>query len=135
MKSMSTLYLTSAIALNLSLGSHVQAAWVKIGENARSVAYIDSQVRRSGETATYWVLFDYKAIQESQRSGRRYRSEKSQHETRCNAEQDRILFFTWHEDPMGDGVVVYTGRNSTPWEPTNAPNSYANAMWRFACSK
>jgi len=38
------------------------AEWVRIGENSRSVAYIDTAIRRSGDTATYWLMFDYKAV-------------------------------------------------------------------------
>jgi hypothetical protein len=34
------------------------AEWVRIGENNRSVAYIDTAIRRSGDTVTYWVMFD-----------------------------------------------------------------------------
>lgn len=111
------------------------AEWVQIGENNRSIAYIDTAIRRSGDTATYWVMFDYKAVQESARSGRRYLSEKAQREIECRAERDRVLFFTWHSDQMGNGIVVYTGIKPTNWEPTSSPGSFANAFWQFICGK
>ena len=111
------------------------AEWVRIGENNRSVAYIDTAIRRSGDTATYWVMFDYKAVQESARSGRRYLSEKAQRETECRSERERVVFFTWHTEQMGNGIVVYTGNKPTNWEPTSAPGSFANGFWQFICGK
>ena len=112
-----------------------RAEWIRIGENNRSTAYIDTAIRRSGDTATYWVMFDYKAVQESIRSGRRYQSEKAQREIECRSERDRVLFFTWHSEQMGNGIVVYTGNKPLDWEPTNSPGSFANGFWQFICGK
>lgn len=117
------------------LSSNAAAEWVRLGENNRSIAYADTAIRRSGDTATYWVLFDYKTVQESARSGKRYLSEKTQREIDCQSERDRVLFFTWHSDQMGNGTVVYTGSKPTNWEPTSSPGSFANAFWKFVCSK
>lgn len=115
--------------------SNVMAEWVRVGENNRSIAYADTAIRRSGDTAIYWVLFDYKAVQESTRSGRRYLSEKSQREIDCQSERDRAIFFTWHSDQMGNGTIVYTGNKPTNWEPTSSPSSFASAFWMFVCGK
>lgn len=115
--------------------NNAMAEWVRVGENNRSIAYADTAIRRSGDTATYWVLFDYKTVQESARSGKRYLSEKTQREIDCQSERDRVLFFTWHSDQMGNGTVVYTGSKPTNWEPTSSPGSFANAFWKFVCSK
>jgi len=117
------------------LSGNAVAEWVRIGENNRSVAYVETAIRRSGNMAVMWVLFDYKSIQESPRSGKRYLSEKAQREIDCISEQERVLFFTWHAEQMGNGAVVYTGRKTTDWEPTSSPESYANAFWNFACRK
>lgn len=117
------------------LSKGAAAEWTRIGENNRLIAYADNAIRRSGDTTVYWVLFDYKAVQESPRSGKRYLSEKSQREIDCRSERDRVLFFTWHSDHMGDGTVVYTGNKPTNWEPTSSPNSFANTFWKFVCSK
>jgi hypothetical protein len=111
------------------------AEWVHIGENDRSVGWADAAIRRSGDMVEIWVLFDYKSIQSSPRSGRRYFSEKAQREIDCRSERERVLFFTWHADKMGNGVVVYTGEKATDWESTTSPGSYANAFWRFACGE
>ena len=124
------------LALMLSmLSSNAAAEWIRIGENGRSVAYADTAIRRSGDLAVLWVLYDYKSIQQSPRSGRRYFSEKAQYEIDCRSERARALFFTWHAEQMGNGVVVYTGRKPTEFEPTSSPGSFANTFWRFACEK
>ena len=86
MKQEPKLKLVGIIAILLALSFNASAEWVRVGENNRSIAYVDTAVRRSGDVATYWVLFDYKTIQESPRSGRRYLSEKAQHETECQSE-------------------------------------------------
>lgn len=125
-------YIFSALA-SVLLSTSATAEWVRIGENNRWVAYADTAVRYSGATAYYWVMYDYKAVQESPRSGKRYLSEKAQYETRCQAEQNRVRFFTWHSERMGNGVVVYTGNKPTTWEPTSAPDSIANSFWKFVC--
>lgn len=117
------------------LSGNAVAEWVRIGENNRSVAYVETAIRRSGDIAVMWVLFDYKSIQESPRSGKRYLSEKAQREIDCRSERERVLFFTWHAEQMGNGAVVYTGRKATDWEPTSSPGSYANGFWKFACRK
>ncbi len=135
MKQEPKLKLVGIIAILLALSFNASAEWVRVGENNRSIAYVDTAVRRSGDVATYWVLFDYKTIQESPRSGRRYLSEKAQHETECQSERDRAVFFTWHAEQMGNGIVVYTGNKPTNWEPTSSPGSFANTFWKFVCSK
>ena len=112
-----------------------QAEWVRIGENSRSVAYIDTAIHRSRDTTTYWVIFDYKKTQESALSGRRYLSEKSQREIECESERDRVIFYTWHTGQMGNGEVVYTGHKPTNWEPTSSPGSFANGFFNYVCTK
>ena len=112
------------------------AEWARVGENDRSTAYADATtIHRSGNTATYWVLFDYKAVQESARSGKRYLSEKSQREIDCQSERDRAIFITWHSDQMGNGTIVYTRNKPTNWEPTSSPGSFARAFGIFVCGK
>ena len=129
------LKLMGVVVILLGLSPYASAEWVQMGENNRSIAYIDTAIRRSGNVETYWVLFDYKAVQESPRSGRRYLSEKTQHEIECQSERDRAVFFTWHSEQMGNGVVIYTGKKPTNWEPTSSPGSFANIFWKFVCSK
>jgi hypothetical protein len=124
-----------ALTVALALGSSgVSAEWVRVAENNRFVAYADSRVQRQpGKSLVVWVLFDYKTVQESARTGRRYLSEKAQREIDCAGARGRVLFFTWHADKMGDGPVVYTGGKPTEWEPSSAPQSIGNALWKHYC--
>jgi hypothetical protein len=117
------------------LSGNAAAEWVRFGENDRSVGYADTEIRRSGDRVVVSVLFDYKSIQESPRTGRRYLSEKGQREIDCRSDRERVLFFTWHAEQMGNGVVVYTGNKPTNWEPTTSPGSISAILWKFACGK
>ncbi len=123
------------ITLLLLSSGPAYAEWVHIGENDRSVGWADTAIRRSGDLVEVWVLFAYKSIQSSPRSSKRYFSEKAQYLIDCRSERERVLFFPWHAEKMGHGVVVYTGRKSTEREPTNSPVSYANSSWRFVYGK
>lgn len=117
----------------LLLSESAAAEWVHIGENNKLVAYADTSTKVVGGAVVGWVLFDYKDVQVSPRSGRRYLSEKVQRETDCAGERQRAIFFTWHAGNMGWGSVIYTGYKPTPWEPTTAPDSIAKAYYKFAC--
>ena len=124
-----------SLIVQILLSSNAAAEWAPIGENDRFVVYADAQtIRRSDKMAIVWVLYDYKAVQESTRSGRKYLSEKGQREVDCQDERSRTIFFTWHAGSMGDGKVVYTGTNPLNWEP-NSPESIAVNIWKFACGK
>lgn len=115
------------------LSESVMAEWVRIGESTRSVAYAEKEIRRSGDIVVMWILFDYKSLQESSISEKKYLSEIDQREINCRTKQGRVLFFTWHAEPLGNGAVVYTGKKTTDWEPFS-PNSFGNASWNFACN-
>lgn len=126
---------TFSFFLLVLASSAATGEWVKIAENNRSVAYVDTDVKRTGDLASYWVLFDYKTEQVSSTSGRRYWSEKSQRETECSGERSRVMFFTWHSEKIGFGEVVYTGNKPFAWEPSSSPGSYGNAFWKYVCRK
>ncbi len=109
----------------------VQADWLQVGENPRLVTYVDTTIRTNQGSVLVWVLFDYKAVQESPRSGKRYLSEKAQYEIDRTSEKARVLFFTWHSAGMGNGTVVHTGNKPLAWEPTSAPDSIASVLWKY----
>jgi len=109
------------------------APWTKFGENSRLAAYFQRAQLESSTMPVAWVLYDYKTEQRSERSNRRYGSEKAKQEIDCAQGRTRTTFFTWHQGKMGDGQVVYTGRNDLPWEP-NAPGSIAAALAAVLCA-
>ena len=126
----------AALACTLTfLTSAASAEWLRVGENARWVSYVDSNVRDSGRSKIAWVLFDYKTVQESPRSGKRYLSEKAQREIDCQGERGRVLFFTWHANSKGDGAVIYTGDKPMGWEPSNSPQSIGYEISKFVCAR
>lgn len=109
------------------------STWTKFGENIRLIAYYQRAQEASPNLPVAWVLYDYKAEQQSERSSRRYWSEKAKQEVDCAQGRTRTTFFTWHQGKMGDGQIVYTGRNELPWEP-NAPGSIAVALAAALCA-
>ena len=117
--------------LFFSLAGGVQADWLQVGENQRLVTYVDTTIRTNQSSVLVWVLFDYKAVQESPLSGKRYLSEKAQYEIDLVSEKARVLFFTWHSAGMGNGTVVHTGNKPLAWEPTSAPDSIASVLWEY----
>ena len=106
--------------------------WSKFGENGRLVAYFQRGPDGPPALPVAWVLYDYKSEQQSERSNRRYWSEKASQEVDCAQARTRTTFFTWHRGKMGDGQVVYTGRNVLAWEP-NAPGSIGAALASAVC--
>lgn len=115
-------------------GTELPASWVKVGENDRLTAYYEraSAVSNRAGNVVVWVLYDYRIEQGSERSVRRYFSQKGQQELDCAAGRSRTVFFTWHSGRMGSGRVVYTGPTPTLWEP-NSPDSIARALATLIC--
>lgn len=112
----------------------VQAGWIKLVENDRSVVYASNQAPETKQGSKIsWVLYSYKDLQTSPRSGRQYFSEKSQVEIDCSGKRTRTIFYIWTDEPMGDGIVVYTGRKPSGWDPTTAPKSFGYSFWNFFC--
>ncbi len=131
MKKSTKLGLIGGAVLLAGLAGGAHADWLQVGENARLVTYVDTTIRTNQGNMLVWVLFDYKAVQESPRSGKRYLSEKAQYEIDRASEKTRVLFFTWHSAGMGNGTVVHTGNKPLAWEPTSAPDSIARVLWKY----
>jgi len=109
-----------------------EATWQQFGENPRLVAYYREAASNREGHVVVWVLYDYRLAQESERSGRRYISQKGQQEVDCAGNRSRTVFFSWHSERMGNGQVVYSGTTPTPWEP-NSPESIARALSTVVC--
>lgn len=120
-------------ALLAAFATGASAAWVKFAENDRLVSYYEPTKPDATGNVTVWVLYDYKVEQESQRTGRRYSSQKGQQELDCGGQRSRTVFFTWHAGRMGEGIVVYTGLKALPWEP-NSPSSIGRALSTAVCT-
>ena len=105
------------------LGGGKRTAVARLGRVWRDgrLAHFQRAPEGSARLPVAWVMYDYKTEQQSERSNRRYSSEKAKQEVDCSQARTRTTYFTWHHAKMGDGQVVYTGRTALPWEPTSAP--------------
>lgn len=124
-----------ALALVL-ISTHAMAEWAKVGESGQRggyTAYVDqASIRKVGERAKMWALFDYQAVQKT--SGVEYLSEKIRREYDCKQKQMRKLaysFFSWN---MENGDLIRSYNQPQKWEPV-LPDSIDEAEWKVACGK
>jgi len=122
------------IFLLLSSG-HVHAEWVLVsGDDGAGLAvYVDpATIRRNGNLAKMWQLYDYKTVQTV--AGDSLLSMKRFNEYDCVEERTRMLGYTWFSGNMGSGNVVYSTSEQQPWEPA-VPRSINRSLWKVACNK
>lgn len=114
---------------------HVYAEWVLVsGDDAAGLAvYVDpATIRRNGNLAKMWQLYDYKTVQTV--AGDSLLSMKRFNEYDCMKERTRMLGYTWFSGNMGNGTVVYSTTEQQPWEPV-VPRSINRSLWKAACGK
>jgi hypothetical protein len=113
------------------------AEWVEVADSNQEgmTTYVDlDSIRRKGDLAKMWQLFDFKNVQIS-KMGRSFLSMRAQIEYDCLEEQSRSLALTVFTDNMGKGGVVPSTRiKESEWEPV-APASMAQRLWKVACGK
>lgn len=126
------------LMLLVLVSSAAAAEWVKFADAGSGDAYYDTYVdpatiRKSGNMAKMWMLFDFKTTQVL--GGDRYLSVKSQQEYDCKDERDRTLYFMYQTGNMGNGGVIQSS-DGTPgkWTPV-PPGSFREALWNYACGK
>jgi hypothetical protein len=113
----------------------VYAEWVLTsGDDAAGLAvYVDpGTIRRKGNLAKMWQLYDYKTVQTV--AGDSLLSMKRFNEYDCTEERTRMLAYTWFSGNMGSGKVVYSTPDEQQWEPV-VPRSINRTLWNVACSK
>ncbi|MCL4844905.1 MAG: hypothetical protein KJ066_00075 [Acidobacteria bacterium] len=120
------------VGLSAQQSPKAEATWQQFGENSRLIAYYREAASNSEGHVVVWVLYDYKTAQESERSGRRYLSQKGQQEVDCTGGRSRTVSFSWHSEQMGNGRVVYSSTTATSWEPSS-PDSIARALAAVVC--
>jgi len=102
-------------------------------DEAGLTVYVDrDSIRRKGNLAKMWQLFDYKTVQTV--AGDSLLSIQRQNEYDCTEARTRMLAYTWFSSNMGRGRVVYTTADEQQWEPV-VPRSINHALWKVACSK
>jgi hypothetical protein len=120
--------------LALSSGP-VYAGWVLTSgdDEAGLAVYVDpATLRRNGNLAKMWQLYDYKTVQTV--AGDSFLSIKRFNEYDCAEERTRMLGYTWFSGNMGNGNVVYSTTEQLPWEPV-VPRTINRSLWKVACNK
>ncbi len=123
------------IALLALSSGPVYAGWVLTSgdDEAGLAVYVDpSTLRRNGNLAKMWQLYDYKTVQTV--AGDSFLSIKRFNEYDCTEERTRMLGYTWFSGNMGNGNVVYSTTEQLPWEPV-VPRTINRSLWKVACSK
>ena len=113
----------------------VYAAWMLTSgdDEAGMTVYVDSDtIRRNGNSAKMWQLFDYKTVQRV--AGDSLLSMKRFNEYDCAEARTRTLGYTWFSSHMGSGNVVYSTTEVQQWEQV-APRSINQTLWKAACGK
>jgi hypothetical protein len=116
------------------VSSSALAEWAEVFRDEAVTVYTDpATIRKAGNRATMWVLYDYKSVQSSN-SSKPYRSSRKQSEYDCKEEQSRILSLTAHSGNMAEVDTVFSLSKPEEWEPVR-PSSLAELMWKIACGK
>jgi hypothetical protein len=129
---MKRLLLITLLVLN---SGPVYAEWVLTSGNddAGLTVYVDPDtIRRKGNLAKMWELYDYKTVQTV--AGDSLLSIKRYNEYDCTEERTRMLGYTWFSGNMGNGNVVYSTNDVQQWEPV-VSGSIDRSLWKVACSK
>jgi len=113
----------------------VYAEWVLTsGDDETGLkVYVDpDSIRRKGNFAKMWQLYDYKTVQTV--AGDSLLSIKRYNEFDCTEERTRMLAYTWFSGNMATGKVVYSTPDEQQWEPV-VPRTINRTLWKVACDK
>ena len=123
------------LILLILTGQPAYAEWVLVSgdDEAGLKVYVDpATLRRNGNLAKMWDLFDYKTLQIV--AGDSLMSMKRFNEYDCTEERTRMLGYTWFSGNKGNGNVVYSTMEQLPWEPV-VPRTINGTLLKVACEK
>ena len=121
-------------ALATLMGSAAVRAevWMEAGRSDDYVAYGDpSSVKRDGDIARMWSLFDYKTPQTGI-PGKTFLSTKRQFEYDCRLGRARALAVSSYAAHEGKGDPLASASVKYDWS-TVVPDSVDDALLKFAC--
>lgn len=116
-------------------GGPAHAEWVLTSgdDEVGLKVYVDLEsIRRKGNLAKMWQLYDYKTVQTV--AGDSLLSIKRYNEFDCVDARTRMLAYTWFSGNMATGKVVYSTPDEQQWEPV-VPRTINRALWKVACDK
>jgi Surface-adhesin protein E len=116
------------VLLLTMVSTSAMAEWVRIGIDSKATYYVNpDSVRKYDDRANLWRLSDFK-------SGKAYRSSKSNVEFDCKASQFRTLFYSLYSKSMGEGKTVYSNGVTQKWGPI-PPGSAMEYYFQLACGE
>ena len=122
----------------LVLGSlPAYGAWVEVSVNAEAgeTVYIDSEsIRRRGDIAEMWVLYDSKTAQPA--VGKTYLSRKVQNEYNCKQDVKRMVRVIEYSGNMATGTVIHMSSalfSPTEWKPVRS--GLGETLLKAACGE
>ena len=132
-----TYLLSFCLLLTLLLlgGGPAFAEWVLTSgdDEVGLKVYVDPEsIRRKGNLAKMWQLYDYKTVQTV--AGDSLLSIKRYNEFDCVEARTRMLAYTWFSGNMATGKVVYSTPDEQQWEPV-VPRTINRTLWKVACEK
>jgi hypothetical protein len=123
------------LAFPVLSGGPAYAEWVLTSgdDEVGLKVYVDPEsIRRKGNLAKMWQLYDYKTVQTV--AGDSLLSIKRYNEFDCVDARTRMLAYTWFSGNMATGKVVYSTPDEQQWEPV-VPRTINRALWKVACDK
>ena len=124
--------LAAALALLGTASFGAMAEWKRVGESSNFTTYVDlSTIRRSGNMAKMWTLYDMNAPTASP-SGAIFLSMRSRDEYDCSDERRRGLDMSTHTERMGGGSTVDMSSAARQWASI-PPGSIIETFFKVAC--
>ena len=121
------------ITLLLLSGGPACAEWVGLGYAEDATVYVDPDtIRREGDLAKMWVLWDYKTIKIGKDFS--YLSSQWLEQYDCVEPRGQPLASTYFSGNMGNGNRVFNETGGGGWWPV-PPRSIAQNLWKVACNK
>jgi hypothetical protein len=105
--------LLTVLVLSL-LSTPVFAEWTKVSENADSTFYVDfDKIRKRGGYVYYWELGDY--LKPNHKTRIRELSAKIYFQGDCELFRLKVLSWSQHKEPMGEGTGVTESPKNPEW--------------------
>jgi hypothetical protein len=121
------------IVLLAGVSCNAAAEWIKIGTSDVMTVYADpATIRRAGDLAQMWDLFDFNAVQTM--DGWSFLSAKNWVEYDCKQARWRNLQISHYAAKKAGGKRVYNNSKPGEWEPVPM-DSAIGTKWKLVCGK
>ena len=121
--------------LLMAVSAGAMAEWTKIATayNNEFDDYMDfSTIRKSGNTAKMWILWNYKKVK-TLSNGKSYLSNMIRWEYDCNEEKFRMLSSYYYSGNMKNNEIVASSDVVSEWNSI-PPESISATELKIACS-